>query len=141
MFILDTNVVSELRRPERADRNVLAWSGTLAPAEAYLSAITVLELELGILLAERSDATKGRMLRRWLQGIVLPLFEQRILPVDAVVALACARLHVPSRRGERDAYIAATALVHGMTVATRNTRDFAPTGVATVDPWTHGAGR
>ncbi len=135
MFVLDTNVVSELRRPEKATPEVLAWASAKPLASFFLSSITVLELELGTLLKERRDADQGAVLRAWLDRQVLPRFEGRILSVDTAVARRCARLHVPDPRAERDAPIAATALVHGMAVATRNVADFAPTGVRTVNPW------
>ncbi len=137
MFVLDTNVVSELRkaRSGKADPRVIAWAAQVATASLYLSAITVLELETGVLLIERRDPAQGALLRRWLDDQVLPAFADRVLPVDGAVALRCAGLHVPQPRAERDALIAATALVHGMTVVTRNSADFAPTGVALLDPW------
>lgn len=138
MFLLDTNVVSELRRSDKADARVLRWATTLPVADSFLSAISVLELELGVLLVGRRDTAQGSVLRIWLDGQILPRFEGRILPVDTAVALRCARLHVPDPRSHRDALIAATALVHGMTVATRNVSDFAPTGVQTFNPWTEG---
>ena len=94
-----------------------------------------MELELGVLTIERKDATQGAMLRSWLEQHVLPEFSGRTLPVDTAVALRCARLHVPDKRGERDALIAATALVHGMTVVTRNIADFKPAGVTLINPW------
>ena len=75
------------------------------------------------------------MLRAWLELQVLPEFAARTLPVDAALAQRCARLHVPDKRGERDALIAATALVHGMTLVTRNLADFKPTGVTLLNPW------
>ena len=122
MFVLDTNVVSELRkaRTGRADARVMAWAQSVDAADLYVSAITIMELELGVLAIERKDAAQGAMLRSWLDQQVLPEFTNRILPVDTAVAQRCARLHVPDRRSERDALIAATALVHGMTVVTRN---------------------
>lgn len=138
MFLLDTNVVSELRRSDKADARVLTWATRLPVADSYLSAISVLELELGVLIVERRDTTQGRVLRLWLDGQILPRFEGRVLPVDTAVALQCARLHVPDPRSHRDAMIAATALVYGMTVATRNVSDFAPTGVQTFNPWSEG---
>jgi predicted nucleic acid-binding protein len=138
MFLLDTNVISELRRPDKADARVLAWAAASPLAVFYLSAISVLELELGVLTLERRDAAQGQVLRAWLDGQILPQFEGRILPVDTAVALECARLHVPDPRSHRDAMIAGTAMVHGMTVATRNVSDFAPTGVRTFNPWTEG---
>jgi predicted nucleic acid-binding protein len=137
MFLLDTNVVSELRkiRLGKATPEVARWAETVEAVTLYISAITVLELELGVLLVERRDAKQGRALRIWLDNHVLPEFADRILPVDAVVAQRCAHLHVPDPRAERDALIAATALVHGMTVVTRNVTDFAATGVKLFDPW------
>ena len=137
MFVLDTNVVSELRKAGtgKADRNLMAWTRTVDAADLFISAITVMELELGVLAIERRDAAQGALLRAWLDGQVLPEFSGRTLPIDTAVAQRCARLHVPDRRGERDALIAATALAHGMTVVTRNVADFAPTGVAVVNPW------
>jgi predicted nucleic acid-binding protein len=135
MFLLDTNVVSELRVPKRADINVLAWASSQPVAAQFLSSITVLELELGVLRMERKDAAQGAVLRTWLDGQVLPQFAGRVLAFDQSVALRCAKLHVPDPRAERDAVIAATALVHGMTVVTRNTDDFVLTGVSLLNPW------
>ena len=137
MYVLDTNVLSELRKVRlgKADVNVAAWSESVDAADLFLSAITIMELELGVLSIERKDATQGAVLRRWLERQVLPEFSERILPVDTAVAQRCARLHVPNKRNERDALIAATALVHGMTVVTRNVADFEPSGVAIANPW------
>jgi predicted nucleic acid-binding protein len=101
----------------------------------FLSVITILELETGILLIERRDSKQGAMLRTWLDGHVLPAFSGRILAIDVAVAQRCATLHVPNPRADRDALIAATALVHGMTVVTRNVADFEPTGVEIFNPW------
>ena len=137
MYLLDTNSVSELRkvRAGKADPNVAAWSERVDASELFVSAITILELELGVLSIERKDAVQGAVLRAWLEQHVLPEFTGRTLPVDTAVAQRCARLHVPDRRSERDALIAATALVHGMTVVTRNVADFQPTGVTLLNPW------
>ena len=137
MFVLDTNVVSELRKVRlgKADANVATWTESVDAADLFVSAITILELELGVLSIERTDAAQGAMLRAWLEQHVLPEFSGRTLPVDTAVAQRCARLHVPDKRGERDALIAATALVHGMTVVTRNVADFEPTGVKILNPW------
>ncbi len=135
MFVLDTNVVSELRRPEKADPKVVEWASAAFLSSLFLSSITVLELELGTLLMERKDPAQGVILRAWINSQVLPRFEGRILAVDTAVAQRCASLHVPDPRSERDALIAATALVHGMTVVTRNVADFEPTGVQTFNPW------
>lgn len=138
MFVLDTNVVSELRKAKsgKANRKVTAWAASIPAGSLFLSAITVLELETGVLLAERRDARQGAALRAWLDSQVLPAFSGRVLPVDTAIARRCARLHVPDRRSDRDSMIAATALVHGMTVATRNVADFEPTGAMVLDPWT-----
>ena len=136
-FLLDTNVVSELRRARngKADPNVVAWASAQPSGALFLSAITVLELELGVRQAERRDPEQGRGLRTWLEGQVLPTFDGRVLPVDIAVARRTATLHVPDPAPERDALIAATALVHSLTVATRNTSDFDRSGVALVNPW------
>ena len=135
MFLLDTNVISELRRPEKADRNVVAWASTIPAASFFLSAISILEIELGALLSARKDAAQGAVLRAWIDDQILPRFEGRILAIDTTVAQRCAQLHVPDRRAERDALIAATAMVHGLTVVTRNVADFEPTSVALLNPW------
>ena len=137
MFVLDTNVVSELRKASagKADRRVVAWAQSVPAAALFISAITLLELELGILRLERHDRAQGAMLRTWLDDHVLPAFEGRVLPVDAAVARRCARLHVPDPRNERDALIAGSAMVHGMTVVTRNLTDFEATDVALLNPW------
>ncbi|WP_210729193.1 type II toxin-antitoxin system VapC family toxin [Actinomyces procaprae] len=136
-MLLDTNVVSELRKvgDGRADPHVMRFFSDLDADSLYLSAITVMELELGIARVERRDPTQGGRLRTWMAHQVLPFFHNRILPVDTPVALQCAHLHVPDPRPERDAYIAATAMVHGLTVVTRNVADFAPMGVALLNPW------
>ncbi|HTC38129.1 MAG TPA: type II toxin-antitoxin system VapC family toxin [Steroidobacteraceae bacterium] len=135
MFLLDTNVISELRRPERADGNVVAWAGAISAASFFLSAISILEIELGALQIARRDAAQGAVLRAWIDDQILPRFEGRILAVDTAVAQRCARLHVPDPRSERDALIAATAIVHGLTVVTRDVADFEPMGVALLNPW------
>lgn len=137
MYLLDTNVVAELRKAKagKADRKVTAWAESVAPSSLFLSAITVLELELGVLLMERRDHPQGAMLRSWMDGHVLPAFAGRILAIDAPVARRCAQLHVPDPKSERDAFIAATALVHGMTVVTRNIGDFRATDVVVLNPW------
>lgn len=136
-YLLDTNVVSELRKigDGKADANVLAWVGAEDAARFFLSAITILELERGVLGVHRRDEAQGARLRAWLDSRVRPEFAGRIVPVDDAVATRCAHLHIPDRRNEADALIAATALVHNMVVVTRNIRDFEGTGVVVVDPW------
>lgn len=137
MFLLDTNVISELRKAGdgRADANVTAWLSGQDAGAMFISAITVMELDIGVRRIERRDPTQGAMLRTWSAERVLPEFQDRVLPVDTSVALRCAGLHVPDPRSERDALIAATGLVHGFTVVTRNTGDFKDTGVILLNPW------
>ena len=136
MFVLDTNVISELRKvgDGKADTRVAAWVSRRDAASFYISALTLMELEIGILRIERRDRTQGERLRIWMDRHVLPEFLERTLPVDSAVALKCARLHVPDPRAERDALIAATAMVHGMTVVTGNLADFEATGVELINP-------
>jgi len=135
MYILDTNVVSELRKAKKAHQNVKKWAQPLPAASLYISVISVLELEIGILLIERRDQEQGTILRAWMDRHVLPTFSGRILVIDTAVAQRCATLHVPNPHSDRDALIAATALVHGLTVATRNVADFERMGVGVVNPW------
>ena len=141
MYILDTNVVSQIRkiRLGKADKFVSQWSDSVNTAELYLSVITLQELEIGVLLAEYRNPAKGALLRGWLNKQVIPAFSGRILPVDTAVAIRSAKLHVPNPRPVRDGLIAATALVHGMTVVTRNISDFASCGVALINPWEYSA--
>nr|WP_315492448.1 type II toxin-antitoxin system VapC family toxin [uncultured Pseudomonas sp.] len=134
MYLLDTNVISELRKPQ-ADKNVVAWAKTVAAPRLYISAITLKELETGVLRMERRDPAQGKVLRTWLKRHVMPAFDARILPIDAAVALRCASLHVPDRANEGDALIAATALVHGLTLVTRNVADFQSSGMKLINPW------
>jgi predicted nucleic acid-binding protein len=162
-MLLDTNVVSELRKAanKRADPRVMAWAARQDPESSFLSAVTVFEIERGILQLERRDEAQGAALRRWFDGDVLPGFEGRILPVDTAVARRCAALHVPDPRPERDdeqvatspgrgcavwgtarrLMIAATALVHGLTLATRDVTDFGGMGLKLVNPWDLGSSK
>ncbi len=137
MFLLDTNVISELRkvRAGKADPTVASWVRGVPAGSLFLSVIVVQELEIGTLLAERRDPSQGAILRAWLDEHVLPAFAGRILPVDTAVARRAAALHVPDPRPIRDGLIAATALVHGITVVTRNLVDFKPTGAMLLNPW------
>ncbi|HEY1746614.1 MAG TPA: type II toxin-antitoxin system VapC family toxin [Xanthobacteraceae bacterium] len=135
MFLLDTNVISELRRPDCANPNVVKWADGIAAVQFFFSAISILEIERGALQIARKDEAQGKILRRWIDDNILARFESRILAVDSTIALRCARLHVPDPRSERDALIAATALVHGMTVVTRNVSDFAAMGANLLNSW------
>lgn len=140
MFLLDTNVVSELRRAGsgRADPGVLAWAERADPAALFLSVVSLHELELGVRLKQHRDPRQGQLLRHWLDQQVVPAFAGRILPVDEAVARCSAALHLPDPRPLRDGLIAATALVHAMVVVTRNGSDFLPTGVEVLNPWSGG---
>jgi predicted nucleic acid-binding protein len=137
MFVLDTNVISEMRkhRAGRAHPQVTNWLASVREETFYLSTIVFQELELGVLLAEYHQAPQAPLLRNWLNNYVLPSFEDRILPVDMAIARCSATLHVPRNGPGNDTLIAATALVHNMTVVTRNTADFTKTGVAVLNPW------
>jgi len=135
MYLLDTNVVSELRKGKKADRGVRMWAQAVPASSLFLCAISVVELEIGVRRIERRDEKQGAILRAWMDGNVLPAFEGRILAIDAAVAQRCAALQVPNPRSDRDALIAAAAMVHGMTVVTRNVEDFEPMGVAVMNPW------
>ena len=139
MYLLDTNALSELRkrRSGKMSPAVEAWAGSVDQVDMYLSVITIMEIELGIALLERRDARQAGVLRLWLHDKVMPAFAGRILPVDTTIALRCARLHVPDIKSERDAWIAATGLVHDLTIVTRNVVDFAGTEVTLLDPWTY----
>jgi len=136
-YLLDTNVVSELRKVGvgTADPRVKSWSDKLSSKSTFLSVITILELEQGTLLMERRDVRQGAMLRTWLATQVMPDYDERIIPVDLQIAKRCAALQVPNPFSYRDSFIAATALVHGMTVVTRNVSHFERTGVRILNPW------
>ncbi|MCF6370959.1 type II toxin-antitoxin system VapC family toxin [Rhizobium halophilum] len=136
-YLLDTNVVSELRKvgDGKADPNVTAWLSAQDSDDLYISAMTILELERGILSIQRRDIEQGARLRAWMDSRVRPEFAQRINAIDEAIATQCAHLHIPDRRNEADALIAATAVVHGLMVVTRNIQDFQGTGVILVDPW------
>ena len=136
-YLLDTNVVSELRKVSfgKANHNVAKWAESVNASDLYLSVVTIQELEIGVLLVERRDPAQGAMLRSWLNDSVLPTFSGRILDIDTLVATNSARLHVPNPQSFQDGLIAATAIVHKMTVATRNVADFESTGALLFNPW------
>jgi toxin FitB len=137
MYLLDTNVISELRKVAdgKADVRVTDWFLRVESTRTYLSVITLMELDIGILRVERRDTAQGQRLRAWFEHRVVPEFADRTLSIDARVARRCARLHVPDPRAERDALIAATALIHGLIVVTRNLSDFESLGVDLLNPW------
>ena len=135
MFILDANVISELRQGKTAQSMaVRQWACAQTSNQLFLSSITLLELELGIQALERKTSPQGSALRAWLAG-VRAAFAGRILPFAESTVPVCAALHIPNPRSERDAMIAATALEHKFTVVTRNVSDFKATGVALLNPW------
>jgi predicted nucleic acid-binding protein len=135
MFLLDTNVISTLRRPKLAPPSLTAWAASTSSSEMHLSAVSLYELELGIRSIERRDQVQGEILRNWLTKMVLPQFRDRIIPFGEAIAVRAAALNVPDPRPERDSFIAATALTHRLTLVTRNVRDFAPMGVEIFNPW------
>ena len=135
MFLLDTNVVSELRRPHRTNPKVAEWADSVPPSDMFLSSITILELETGALLLRRRDEAQGRLIQQWIEDRVLTAFSEQILAVDTAVARQCALFHVPEPRPYRDSLIAATALVHRLIVVTRNGADFEPMAVTVLNPW------
>ncbi len=138
MYLLDTVVVSETRkiRSGRADPGVASWVARVDHDLAYISAITIQELELGVLLAEGRDPPSGAVLRHWFDNDVYEAFDGRILPVDATVARVAASLHVPDPAPVSDALIGATAIANNMVLATRNTRDFGRfPGLEVLNPW------
>ena len=137
MLLLDTNVVSEMRKVAsgRAHPNVVLWNETVDPAETFISSVVLHELEIGVRLVEHNDAVAGKVLRNWLENAVLTTFSGRILPLDETAAIQAARWHVPNPKPINDAYIAATACTRRMTLATRNVGDFETMGIALVNPW------
>ena len=137
MYLLDTNIISELRKipSGKANQGVVRWADGVDTDTLYISVITVQELEIGVLRLERKDPAQGAIFRRWLDQYVLPAFAVRILPVDLAVAQYGARLQVPDMRSFQDMLIAATALRHGLIVVTRNVSDFKPTGVQVCNPF------
>ncbi len=135
MFLLDTNLVSELRRPHRTNPRVAAWADSVQPSDLFLSSITILELETGALRLARRDRTQGWLIQQWIEEKVLPSFAEQILAVDTAVARRCAALQIPDPKPYRDSLIAATALVHRLTVVTRNRTDFEPMAVNVLNPW------
>lgn len=135
MFLLDTNVLSALRRPEKADPLLLKFAEESTGADAFVSAVSIMEIEYGALLLARRDRRQSEMLMEWLERTLLPRYSDQILDVTLTIARRCASLHVPDPQPYRDAFIAATALVHDLTLVTRNTKDFKATGVKLLNPW------
>jgi toxin FitB len=139
MFLLDTNFLSAMRRPDKADPNVLKFSRHHSGTNSFISAISIMEIELGAHLLARRDKRQSGMLFEWLENHLLPEYAGRILDVSLKIARRSSALHVPDPQPFRDAFIAATALVHDLTIVTRNVRDFSPTGVPVINPWEYSA--
>lgn len=138
MFVLDTNVISELRkaRAGKANRGVTEWAKKTPAALMFMSVISFLEIEHGVLLVERRDPAQGNLLRAWLDGSVVPAFQDRMLAVSADIARCAAAFHVPNPAPFRDGLIAATTQQHDMVLVTRNVRDFERfTEVKVTNPW------
>lgn len=133
-FLIDTNVISELRKGRRANAKVRAWFGAIDTGALYLSVLVVGELRRGVEGLRRRDPAGAAHLDRWLHELV-ESYAERILPLDIAVAERWGRLDVPDRVSPVDGLLAATALVHALTLVTRNVRDVQRTGVRHVDPF------
>ncbi|MBT2327025.1 type II toxin-antitoxin system VapC family toxin [Variovorax paradoxus] len=139
MYVLDTNVISELRSGKaQQSKAVREWAAAQPGNELYLSAITVMEMQIGAQLMERRDAAQGRILRSWNEKVFAE-FEGRVLSFSEQTAMFCAPLHVPHKKSFRDSMIAAAALEHRFTVVTRNVGDFKMAGLKVANPWEHTA--
>lgn len=137
MYLLDTNIVSEMRKyhNQTIDPNVAAWLKNIAPEQTFLSAISIMELRVGVLSKLRKDPKQGEALQHWYEHYVLPTYSGRILSVTPHIAAHCAELHIPNRRPFSDSYLAATALVHNFTLVTRNVKDFQGLKLRLINPF------
>ena len=137
MWLVDTNVISELRKIEsgRANAQVARWADSVSPNELFVSVISLYELERGIGQLARRDIAQAEILRHWFEMQVMPAFSGRILSVNEPIAIEAAKRQVPNPYPIADSFIAATAHIHGLTIVTRNTKDFVPMIVSLVNPW------
>ena len=136
-LLLDTNVVSELRkvRNGKAHPAVSAWLTLVDHETMFISVFTLFEIEYGIRLLERRDRRQALLLHRWLEESVIPAFAGNTLPIETSISRQAAQLRALQPRQVPDTFLAATALVHRMTVVTRNVRDFDSMGVRVLNPW------
>ena len=137
MFVLDTNILSEMRKmpKNKANRGVEEWLDLMPKESLFISVITLMEIERGVLNMERKDPCQGKMLRDWLEDLVRPTFKGKTLYPDDITATLCAGLHIPDKSPDNDAWIAATALRHHFTLVTRNIKDFEKMGVKLLNPF------
>lgn len=135
-YLVDTNVLSEMRRGPQGNAGVYAWATSVSQFDLAVSVITIKEIERGILGHWRRDKAQSMVYRAWLDHIIIPGYADRVLDVDIAIAQCAAALDVPDPRPVADGLLAATALVHGLTLVTRNTVDFVPTGVRLLNPFT-----
>jgi toxin FitB len=134
-YLIDTNVVSELRKNRRCDPNVGAWQIEASRHEMFISVISMMEIRYGMLTVKRKDAAFAELLEAWYEGQVKEAFDGHVLPIDLAVCERCSTLLSERTRNLGDALISATAYVNDLTIATRNVADFADTGVELVNPW------
>jgi toxin FitB len=134
-YLLDTNVVSALRRKDRAEKRALKWFEDAAGAEFFISSLTMMEIEIGVKRLERYDKRQAATIHAWKEGTLRKQFEGRFVDIDLEIAERCAELHAPDPKPEIDSLIAATAIVKRLTLVTRNERDFANMPVRLLNPW------
>lgn len=134
MYLVDTNVLSEVRKGSRCDDAVAAWWTAIAEEDIFISVLTIGEIRRGIESVRRRDAPSAVVLETWLSRVIRD-HGDRILGIDREIAEEWGRLSVPDPLSPIDALIAATAKTHGLTLVTRNVRDIARTGVQTLNPW------